>query len=92
MHIDDEEIMALFKSIDINNSKSISYDEVIDFFRNLNIQQLITKLKKYTESGKADIRYMFDRHAKSNPSRMSATEFGLMVKEFIPKVTQAEIN
>lgn len=92
MHIDDEEIMALFKSIDINNSKTIAYDELIDFFRNLNIQQLIAKLKKFTESGKADLAFMFDRHAKGANGRMSVGEFTQMVKEFIPKVTQAEIT
>jgi Ca2+-binding EF-hand superfamily protein len=71
INIDDEEIAALFKSIDINNDKSITYAEVVDRFSNLNIQQLISKLRKFTESGKSTPQFLFDRHAKNQNGRMN---------------------
>jgi len=36
MRLEEEEILALFKSLDKNGSQSITYDELIDKFCNLN--------------------------------------------------------
>lgn len=34
--LDEEEIVALFRSMDINNSQTISYNELVDSFQALN--------------------------------------------------------
>ena len=48
MHIalDDEELSAFFRKLDINGSGSIDFDEFVNEFASLNTEKVISKIKK----------------------------------------------
>jgi Ca2+-binding EF-hand superfamily protein len=90
--LDDEEIMALFKSIDVNNDQAITYDELIEKFSYFNTQQLLKRISVFIMSGKSNADFIFDKYAKDSArGRMALADFGLMVKDFVKRITQAEI-
>jgi Ca2+-binding EF-hand superfamily protein len=89
MNLDEDEITALFKSIDLNNSATVTYDELIEAFKTLNIQQILKKLKNYSKSGSSTLQFLFKRFAHND--RLSQLDFTKMCKEFINKITEPEI-
>jgi len=94
MHLalDDEEIQSFFRSLDINGNGHISLDELIDRFSSLNNRQLLTRISKFVMSGNGNSNYVFDRHASDQRrGHMTQDEFKVMVKEFIKRISNAEI-
>ena len=92
LRLDEEEIFSLFKSLDVNGSGTITYDELINKFSAFNNQQLLKRISKFIMSGKSNPDFIFDKYSKDvTRGRMSMGDFAVMVKEFVKGVTQPEI-
>lgn len=92
MRLDEEEIISLFKSLDVNGNGTINYEELINKFSALNNQQLLKRISKFIMSGKGNPDFIFDKYSKDvTRGRMSMGDFAVMVKEFVKRVTQQEI-
>ena len=92
--LDDEEILSFFKSLDVNGSGQITYDELIARFSALNNKQLLTRISKFVMSGNANPNFAFERYSSDHRrGHMTQDEFKKMVKEFFKKgVSNAEIQ
>lgn len=106
MNLEEDEIMALFKSIDVNNSQSITYNELIEKFDKFNVEMLIKRIKVFIDSGSNNADFIFDKysnrqsstrgshsdfHASFKDLRMQQADFAAMVKYFIKKISPPEI-
>ena len=92
MRLHDEEIQALFRSIDVNGSGSITYNELIQKFSALNNEQIRNRIKKIISSGKSSADFVFDKYSKDSvKGRMNQGEFSVMIKDLIKRITQQEV-
>ena len=63
MKLEDDEIVAVFKSMDIDNSNTISYSELCEQFATINTQQILGKLHKLFTAGNINAEYHFNKYA-----------------------------
>ena len=92
MPLAEEEIVAIFKSMDKDNSNTISYAELCEQFAQINTQQILNKLKKLFTAGNINPEYHFNKYSAQDGSRtsMSKSEFERMIKEVNNEVTALE--
>ena len=95
MHIplDDEEFQSFFRKLDIDNSQSITFDEMVNEFHSIAVEKCIRNIKKILVEGGVDPDFFFTKHAKMDRthSKMSHQEFTALLKDIQPKLIRREI-
>lgn len=94
MQLDDEEIGAIFRSLDMNSDGAVGYAELVEQFAAINTQQLIRKMQRVIAGSKVEPEFFFARHCLSDgtKTKMSRADFDRMVKDLYEKVTKPEIT
>lgn len=91
--LNDDEIKALFSSIDKDNSQKIQYDELIERFSTLNTQQLLKRIAEVIIRGKSSADFIFESNCTDNQKRhMYEPTFDKMVRKYIKRVSKGEIS
>jgi len=63
MRLSDEEINALFRSLDVNGTGTITYLELVEKFSALNNAQILKRIKNLIFSGKSSPDFIFDKYS-----------------------------
>lgn len=94
MRLDDEEANALFRHLDLNNDGSISYNELVEMFSNINTTQIIKKMQKVILGSKVEPEFYFTKSCLSDTSKqkLNQGDFVKMVRGLYEKVTLPEID
>jgi len=69
MRLDDEEANALFRHLDLNHDGSISYNELVEMFSNINTTQIIKKMQKVILGSKVEPEFYFTKSCLSDTSK-----------------------
>ena len=93
MNLDDEEVVAIFRSLDLNSSGAVTYAELVEQFSTINTEQIINRISNVLTSSKIQEEFYFDKYAgvDGTRSRMSKQEFSRMIRELYSKVTNLEL-
>jgi len=60
MQLQPEEVTAIFREIDRNNSGTIDYNELVEMFSAINTAQMIRKLQKFFIDAKVEPEFYFN--------------------------------
>ena len=60
MHLEIDEISALFKSMDINGNGSINYTELVEMFASINTAQIIRKMQRVIQESGSTPEFYFN--------------------------------
>lgn len=92
--LDEDEIQSLFNKMDINGTRSISFDELVTCFSTVNTSMIIKRMQKIIQNSKVDPETYFDSKAVSDRSKqqLNMTEVTKMIKELDKKLIQIEIS
>ena len=91
--LDDDELTAFFRKLDIDGSGSIDFDEFVNEFATLNTEKVIAKIKKILVDSKLDPELFFNKHSKLDKyhQKLTIAEFKNLLKEVQPKLINREI-
>ena len=94
MHLDEEEVVAIFRSLDLNSDGAVTYAELVEAFSTINTEQIINRISNLLTSSKIHEEFYFDKYAGADGTKekMTQTEFTKMLKELYPKVTNLELD
>ena len=94
MRLDNEEINAVFNTLDLNGDRSVDYRELVETFATINTEQIIKRIQKVVVSSKMDPEFYFSRYSgtEGSSNKLSKNEFKRMVKELYSKVTTYEFD
>jgi len=84
MHVmlEEDEANAFFRTIDINGSGTLDFEEFVNEFAAINTEKFITKMKKMFVAAGADPEVFFDRYCVSDRTKQKMThqEFRNLIK------------
>ena len=96
MHVqlDEDEVQAIFRKLDLNGSGSIDFDEFVSEFAAINTEKIIKKIKNILFRGKIDPEYIFNKHclADRTNQKLQHSEFKNLLKEIEPQLIKREVS